>query len=146
MRRRAVLVLLFLLPLGLAAPPAAAAPPRSTAEVSVLPTARLAEDGASITVRLRVLCRPDATIQWEGFVSASQGDVLGWGQPALTCDGRRHVVDVVLPVSAEPGTASFRRGTATVTAWMVDENTLTEYARDVRTVAVRGGHHPHPCR
>ena len=42
--------------------------------------------------------------------------------------GRPHVEHVVLPVSAPPGTASFAPGSAEVTAVIMDENTLTQYA------------------
>lgn len=147
MRRRTVLgVLLLVLAtvLGVVAQPAVAAPgwaSRSPASVSVMPHARLVDGGAAVAVSLRIRCVPNGTdgIQWEGFVNVEQGDVFGWTELALDCDGRWHVEHVVVPVSAEPGTAAFVAGAATVTATLDDENTLTQYATDTRTVRVRDG-------
>ena len=121
---------------GLVAQPAAAATRQSVAEVTVLPAAHLTDGGAAITVRLLVRCRPVDGVQWEGFVNATQGDVFAWAGLPLVCDGRRHLVHVVLPVSAPPGTAEFTRGAAEVSAVIMDENTLVEYADDARSVKV----------
>jgi len=66
------------------------------------------------------------TDNWDGI---SYGDITGG-------DGRRHAQNVVIPVSASPGTASFTPGKATVSVFILDENTLTEYATDTRTVKV----------
>ncbi len=154
MLRRAVVALsTMILVAGLGAGPAGAATHgptagRSLAHVSILPNAHLIDDGAAIAVRLRVRCQPDGTngIQWEGYISARQGDVFAWAGVPLICDGRQHVTDVALPVSAPPETAWFTRGRATVLVSIVDENTLIEYATDTRTVKLRGEragpHHP----
>lgn len=141
MLRRVVLGVLLLLAasLGLAAQPAVAAVDRPLAEVEILPHARLADGGAALVARVRVLCQPNGVngIQWEGFANATQGDVFGFAELALDCDGRQHVEHVVIPVSAPPGAASFTSGEATVSVFILDENTLTEYASDMRTVKVR---------
>ena len=123
---------------GLAAQPAGAATGPPLARVTILSTAHLMDGGAAIAARLLVRCRPNGTdgIQWEGFVNATQGDVFAWAELPLVCDGRPHVEHVVLPVSAPPGTASFAPGTAEVTAVIMDENTLVQYAGDARTVKV----------
>jgi hypothetical protein len=134
-----ITVLLLAAAGGLAAPAASAAPPAPLAEVRIMPMAHLDDDGASLTVRVRVLCRPDDAVQWEGFVSATQGDTFAWAGLPVRCDGRRHVQTVVLPVSAPEGTAAFTRGRASVSAVLQDENTLTTHAQDERTVAVLGG-------
>jgi hypothetical protein len=123
--------------IGLTAAPAAATAAQPLAQVTILSTARIADGGAALTVRLRTLCQPIETIQWEGFITATQGDVFAWSGPALQCDGRHHDQDVVLPVSAEPGTAFFVRGKATVRVVLQDENTLTTHASATRTVHVR---------
>ncbi|GCE76850.1 hypothetical protein [Cellulomonas biazotea] len=152
MLRKAMLtipVLLLAAAGGLAAPTASAAPPPvPPADVRVMPMAHVGDDGASLTVRVLLVCQPDGTdgIQWEGFVNASQGDTFAWAGLPLRCDGRRHVVTVDLPVSAPEGTASFTRGTADVTVVLMDENTLTTYADDQRTVRVRSGLSGMPCR
>ena len=147
MRRRTVLgVLLLVLAsvLGVVAQPAVAVPgwsSRTPAAVSVMPHARLVDGGAAVAVSLRGRWVPNGTdgIQWEGFVNVEQGDVFGWAELSLECDGRWHAQRVVVPVSAEPGTATFVAGPATVTAMLDDENTLTQYATDTRTVTVRDG-------
>jgi hypothetical protein len=107
--------------------------------VTILPTARVTEGGAAITARVRILCQPNGIqgIQWEGFIDATQGDVFAWAGLPLVCDGRQHVENIALPVSAPPGTASFTLGDATVRAVIQDENTLTDYASDARTVKLR---------
>ncbi len=114
---------------------------RSLAEVRILPHAHLVDGGATITVRVRMRCEPNGTdgIQWEGYIWARQGDVFAWAGLPLVCDGRQHVEAVKLPVSAPPETMWFTRGLATVNVSVVDENNmLTEYAADMRTVTVRG--------
>ena len=132
-------MLLLAASMGLTAQPARAATDRPLAQVTILPTGRLTDGGAAITVRVRYLCQPNGIngIQWEAFISATQNDVFAWTGPALICDGRQHVEAVVLPVSAPPGTASFTSGEATVIAIIQDENTLVTYASDARTVKVR---------
>ena len=116
-----------------------AAPSRPLAEVQILPSARLADGGAAIVVRLRILCQPNGVdgIQWEGFAGVAQGDLSGWKELTLDCDGRQHVQRVTIPVSAEPGTATFAPGPATVSVSILDENTLTQHATDTRTVDVK---------
>jgi hypothetical protein len=106
--------------------------------VRILPRARLTDGGTAFAARVRIRCQPNGVngIQWEGFANAAQGDVSGNTELALDCDGRRHVKNVVIPVSALPGTASFRPGKARVSVFILDENTLTEYATDTRTVKV----------
>ncbi|MDQ0375173.1 hypothetical protein [Cellulomonas humilata] len=104
--------------------------------MTILPTAHLTDGGAAITVRLLVRCRPVDGVQWEGFVNVTQGDVVAWAELPLVCDGRRHLVHVVLPVSGPPGTAWFTGGAAEVSAVIMDENTLVEYADDARSVKV----------
>jgi len=142
MRRKAILgipMLLLATSWGLTAQPAGAVTERPLAQVSILPIARPTDGGAAITVKVRISCQPNGIngIQWEGFIDATQGDVFAWAGLPLVCDGRQHVEDVVLPVSAPPGTAFFTRGDATVRAVVQDENTLTTYASDARTVKVR---------
>lgn len=139
MVRKMVRGLIALLVAGmsvLAAQPAVAVTRQPVADVTILPAAHLTDGGAAITARLLVRCRPVDGVQWEGFVNVTQGDVFGWAGLPLVCDGRRHVVHVVLPVSAPPGTAEFTRGAAEVSAVIMDENTLVEYANDVRSVKV----------
>lgn len=124
-----------------AAPTAPPGPPGPTADVRVMPMAHLVDGGASLAVRVRVVCSPASgdAVRWEGFVSATQADTFAWAGLPVRCDGRPHVESAVLPVSAPEGTAAFTRGRATVTAVLQDEDTLTTYAQDERTVAVRGG-------
>lgn len=141
MARKAVLgvpVLVLVASWGFAAQPAVAAPDQPLAEVTVLPHARLAGDGAAVTASLRIVCEPNGVdgIQWEGFANAYQGDVFGYAELVLDCDGRPHVERVVIPVSAPPGAEVFTSGEATVSVFILDENTLTEYATDTRTVKV----------
>jgi hypothetical protein len=123
---------------GLGAQPAEAAPHRPLAEVAILPSARLAEGGAAIVVKVRILCQPNGVdgIQWEGFANVTQGDVFGWQELSLDCDGRQHVEHVVVPVSGPPGAPAFSQDEATVSVFLVDENTLTQHATDTRTVDV----------
>lgn len=130
---------------GVVAQPAAAATGEPQARVAILSPAHLLDGGEALAVRVVATCTANGTegIQWEGFVNATQGDVFAWAGLPLVCDGRPHVQHVVLPVSAEPGTAAFTRGTAQVTAVVMDENTLTTYAdaaRTVRVVAMRCHH------
>ncbi|WP_199423070.1 hypothetical protein [Actinotalea solisilvae] len=147
MRRRTVLGVLLLAlvtVLGVVAQPAVAAPgwaSRSPAGLTIMPHARLVDGGAAVSVSLRIRCVPNGTdgIQWEGFVNVEQGDVFGWKELGLRCDGRWHTQHVVVPVSAEPGTETYVAGPATVTAMLDDENTLTQWAMEVRTVTVRDG-------
>ncbi len=128
------LTLLFAASWGLAAQPAGAATAAPLAQVTILPTAALDDGGQLMTVRLRILCQPNGTndIQWEGFVDATQPGVFGWTELELDCDGRQHVEEVVLS-----GTPSFTTGDAMVSVVIQDENTLTSYASDARTVKVR---------
>ena len=132
-------MLLFAASWGVTAQPAGAATERPLAQVTILPTARVSQGGATITARVRLLCQPNGIegIQWEGFIDATQGDVFAWAGLPLVCDGRQHVENIALPVSAPPGTAAFTFGDATVRAVILDENTLTYYARDARTVKLR---------
>lgn len=147
-RKLLVIPALVLALLGALAAPAAAHPaPRTLADVRVVPVARVADQGASVVVRVRLRCVPNGSdgIQWEGFVNVDQGDTFGWAGLPLVCDGRPHVVSVVVPVSAEPGTASFTRGRAQADVMLMDENTLTWYAHDVRRVSVVGRRHGGLC-
>lgn len=116
---------------GLAAQPAAAATGRPPAHVSIISTTHLSGDGRSITVRLLVQCRPVDGIQWEGFINATQVGVFAWGELPLVCDGRPHIENLTLD-----GTGTFTPGTAEVSAVIMDENTLDQYASDARTVKV----------
>lgn len=134
---RGVIALLVAAMSGLAAQPAVAVTRQPVAEVTILPVAHVTDGGAAITARLLVRCRPVDGVQWEGFVTVTQGDVFAWAGLPLVCDGRRHMVHVVLPVSAPPGTARFTRGAAEVSAVIMDENTLVEYASDARSVKVK---------
>jgi hypothetical protein len=104
--------------------------------VTILPTARLDDSGRLITVGVRILCQPNGVngIQWEGFISATQRGAFAFAGLPLVCDGRPHVQAVELS-----GTALFTPGAAAVNAVIQDENTLTTYASDARTVRVRRG-------
>lgn len=133
---RGLVVLLVAGMAGLSAQPATAATERPVADVTILPRAHVTDGGASITVRLLVRCRPVDGVQWEGFVNVTQGDVFAWAGLPLVCDGRLHMAHVVLPVSAPPDTAWFTPGGAEVSAVIMDENTLVEYANDARSVRV----------
>lgn len=132
-----LMVALAVLPAGSAAAVTERPSPR-VAEVSVMSTAQLVSGGDALTTTLRLRCEPVPGIQWEGFVNAEQGDVFAWAELSLVCDGRWHTQSVTLPVSAPPDTAWFVPGRATVSVFLIDENTLTEYARDVRSVRVVG--------
>lgn len=142
-RKLAVTVLTLMLSAswGVGAQHAVGAPSRPLAEVRILPTSSLVDGGGSIAVKVRILCQPDGVdgIQWEGFAGVTQGDVAGWKELSLDCDGRQHVQFVLVPVSAEPGTAAFSTGTADVSVYILDENTLTQHATDGRTVKVTAG-------
>lgn len=124
---------------GFAAQPAVAAPDRPLAEVTILPGARLTDDGAAITAKVRITCEPNGVngIQWEGYANATQAGVFGFTEVQLDCDGRQHLERVVIPVLASPGPEGFAPGAVTVNVVIVDENTLTEHASDTRTVKAR---------
>ena len=117
-------------------PAAAAATERPLAEVTILPIAHLAGDGTAISAKVRIRCQPNDDILWEGFLNATQSEATSFTGLPLTCDGRQHVQDVLLPIG-DPTVMSFERGTATVSAFILDENTLDLHATDTRTVKLR---------
>ncbi|MGN8552241.1 UNVERIFIED_CONTAM: hypothetical protein OHV15_06630 [Microbacterium sp. SLM126] len=128
-------ILLSLGLLGLGAQSATAAPPGTVADVEILPTAFLSDDGSAIAARVRTLCAPDGTV-WEGYIPVMQGAVFSSAELRLVCDGRPHVQKVLLDVIA-PAEGEFTRGEAEISAVIVDEGTLTPFDRDTETVRVR---------
>jgi hypothetical protein len=127
-------MLLSLSLLGLGAQSAAAAPPGTVADVEILPTAFLSDDGSAITARVRTLCASDGTV-WEGYITAMQGAVFSSAELRLVCDGRPHVQTVLLDVVAPAG-GDFTLGAAEISAVIVDEGTLAPIDRDTETVRV----------
>lgn len=133
MNRRTAALLVVTALLGLGVGPSAAAAPRPVAEVEILPTAHLANDGAAIIARVRTICQPNG-ILWEGFIGAVQNDAGSFVGLPLVCDGRVHVSDVALSVDVSD--PRFTRGEATLHASILDEDTLDLYDTDTRTVKV----------
>lgn len=127
-------ILVVLGSLGLGAQQATAAAPGTLADVEVLPTASLSDDGTAVTVRVRSLCQPG--IQWEGFINGAQGAVTAFEELSLVCDGRQHVQTVVLPV-LNPEGPNFVPGDVAVSADIIDEDTLTVIDSDTEIIRVR---------
>lgn len=134
---------LVLPPAASAAPPAVTTAPstvvtggRPLATARVLPHARLVDGGKTVIARIRIMCQPNGVdgIQWEAFADADQEDATAFTEVILTCDGRPHVYDVVLPASEIIGSGQFTRGAVQVSIYVQDENTLTLHATDIRTV------------
>ena len=125
-------------PVLVAVPTAAGASPgastkRPVASVVIRPVAMLA-DGGSLKARVRIMCQPNGHV-WEAYLNAEQGAVESSTGISVTCDGRPHVENVEF-VGDLAG--AFERGKAIVQASVVDEDDfLTEYASDTRTVLVR---------
>ena len=135
-------ILAVAISMGLGAQTAVACPMRPLADVKILPGAKLAADGMTISTKVRFLCREVDGIQWEGFLSANQGNVAGGTELSLLpgtagglCDGRQHVETFVLHVF---GFVPFEPGRTTVSAVIQDENDMLKvYATDERTVKLR---------
>lgn len=126
------LILLLVTAWGLTTQPgvAAAAPP--LARVAILPVASHTDGGRSVTIRVRIMCVPNGTNQWEGAFYSTQPK-MDAGGVVLPCDGRPHVQNIVLH-----GTDVFTGNSLSVHAFIIDENNfLTVEASDTRTVKVR---------
>ena len=120
--------------LGLGAQSPAMASPATLADVDILPTASLSDNGSAVTVRVRTLSQPGTL--WEGFINADQGGAAAFEELSLVCDGRQHVQLVVIPV-LNPDGPNFAPGEVTISAVIVDEDTLTVFGSDTQTVRVR---------
>jgi len=135
MLRKALLGFLILLlgtSWGLTTQPGVAAAARPLARVAILPVASHTDGGRSVTIRVRIMCVPDGTNQWEGAFYSTKPK-MDAGGVALPCDGRPHIRNIVLR-----GTDVFTGNFLTVHAFIIDENNfLTVEASDTRTVKLR---------
>ena len=145
MLRRAIpaVILMVAASLGIGTQAAVASPVRPLAEVKILPNARIAADGATMTARVRIPVPAQRRHPVGGLLGATTqgaaeaGTELGLlpGTAGGICHGRQHVETYVLYVD---DSVQFKRGNATVNAVIQDENNgLKVYATDTRTVRLR---------